>query len=75
MSDPLDLVRDLIARLTRERDEAQALAARLDRECSDLHGELDAANAHGRRMAAARDELDTECMRLREMVSRDAAAE
>jgi predicted translin family RNA/ssDNA-binding protein len=74
MSDPLDPIRDLLARLTRERDEAVQLAARLDRECSDLHGELDAANAHGRRMAAARDELDTECMRLREMVG-DRAAE
>jgi hypothetical protein len=32
MSDPLDPVRDLLARLTRERDEATARAERLERE-------------------------------------------
>jgi hypothetical protein len=74
MSDPLDPIRDLLARLTRERDEAVQLAARLDRECVRLDAELDESMAFGVRMAMQRDELDTECMRLREMVG-DRAAE
>jgi hypothetical protein len=36
MTDPLDPIRDLLARLTRERDEALTLAARLDRECDRM---------------------------------------
>jgi hypothetical protein len=36
MSDPLSPIRDLLARLTRERDEATALAVKLDRECDRL---------------------------------------